>query len=71
MDIVPGKDLTRKELTATLVRISTEILGDKSLTQLIYLILNPVLLTHLVIEQMTDPDNTVSRYKFPPPIPMR
>ena len=71
MDIVPGKDLTRQELTATLLRISTEILGDKSLTQLIYLMLNPVLLTHLVIENITDPGNTETKYQFPPPINMR
>ena len=58
MDIVPQKDMTKEELTATLVRISTAILVDKSLTQLIYLVLNPVLLTHMVIEQLTDPDNT-------------
>ena len=58
------------ELTASMVRISSAILSDKSLSQLIYLILNPVLLTHLVIEQLTDP-TTETKYQFPPPIDLR
>ena len=64
---MPGKDRPVAELTTTIVRVSTAVLMGKSLSQLIYLILNPVLLTHLVIEQLTDP-STETRYQFLPPI---
>ena len=68
MDIIPQRNVTKPELTA----MAQSLLSDKCVSQLIYLILNPVLLTHMIIERLTDPDSDgATRYQFPPEIPMR